>query len=96
MQISESIINNFLNEIDTLTYRLRNIKQCFNSSSNIRLKERLIFENSNISDRVREIYKVAQLLNKRISQNISFSALLLEKSKRALKEAENESNLFLL
>ena len=96
MQISESIINNFLNEIDTLTYRLRNIKQCFKSSSNIRLKERLIFENSNISDRVREIYKVAQLLNKRISHNISFSALLLEKSKRALKESENESNLFLL
>ena len=96
MQISESIINNFLVEIDSLTYRLRNIKQCFKASSNIRLKERLIYENSNISDRVREIYKVAQLLNKRISGKISFSALLLEKSKRTLKEAETESNLFLL
>ena len=96
MQGSESIINNLLIEVDSLTYRFRNIKQCFKSSSNSRLRERLITENKEIIKRVSEIYNLAKILNKRQRDNINFSAILVEKSKRSLYETRTESNLFFL
>ena len=95
MKISESIINNLLIEIDSVTYRLRNIKQSFKSSKNNRLKERLFYEYKNLSSRVEEIYNLADFINNLFDENISFSALLREKSKRTLKETKTESNLFL-
>ena len=94
MQGSESIINNLLIEVDSLTYRLRNIKQCFKSSSNIRLRKRLISENTEIYERVSEIYKISKHLNQNSNESISFSALLVEKCIRSLEEAKTESNLF--
>ena len=95
MKISESIINNLLIEIDSATYRLRNIKQSFKSTKNNRLKERLFYEYKNLSSRVEEIYNLADFINNLFDENISFSALLREKSKRTLKETKTESNLFL-
>ena len=95
MKISESIINNLLIEIDSVTYRLRNIKQSFKSSKNNRLKERLFYEYKNLSSRVEEIYNLADFINNLFDENISFSALLHEKSKRTLQETKTESNLFL-
>ena len=92
MQISESIINNLLIEIDSLTYRIRNIKQCFNTTLNNRLRERLVDENQLIYKRINEINKTAKLFDK--NENISYSALLLEKCKRSLDEAKTEKNLF--
>lgn len=94
MKVSESIINNLLMEVDSLTYRLRSIKVSFNTTSNNRLRDRFIYENKTILERVNEIYKVAVYLNKSEKENISFSSLLLEKSKRTLKEIRTESNLF--
>ncbi len=96
MKESESLINSLLIEVESLTYRLRNIKHCFENTTNSRLRERLIFENKAIFKRVNEIYKVSELVNNTCKQNLSFSALLFEKSKRTLNEIREENNLFFL
>ncbi len=96
MKVSESIINNLLIEVDSLTCRLRSIKLSFQTTSNDRLKERLIYENKSIFERVNDINNAAIYLNKNGSDKICFSSLLLEKCKRTLKEIKVESNLFFL
>ena len=94
MRVSESIINNLLMEVDSLTCRLRSIKLSFKTTSNNRLKERFIIENKAIFERVNDINKTAFYLNKSGKEKISFSSLLLEKSNRTLQEIKTESNLF--
>ncbi len=96
MKVSESIINNLLIEVDSLTCRLRSIKLSFQTTSNDRLKERLIYENKSIFERINDINKTALYLNKNREEKISFSSLLLEKSRRTLKEISSESNLFFI
>ncbi len=96
MKVSESIINNLLIEVDSLTCRLRSIKLSFQTTSNDRLKERLIYENKSIFERVNDINKTALYLNRNGNEKISFSSLLLEKSRRTLKEVSKESNLFFI
>ena len=96
MKVSESIINNLLMEVDLLTCRLRSIKLSFQTTSNDRLKERLIYENKSIFERVNDINKTALYLNRSGNEKISFSSLLLEKSRRTLKEISKESNLFFI
>ena len=96
MKVSESIINNLLIELDSLTCRLRSIKLSFQTTSNDRLKERLIYENKFIFERVNDINKTALYLNRSGNEKISFSSLLLEKSRRTLKEISKESNLFFI
>ena len=83
-------------EVDLLSNRLRNIKQSFKTTHNKGLKERLFSENKNIFKRVREIYKIAELLNKKNNEKLNFSKLLFEISKRILNENKFESNLFFL
>ena len=83
-------------EVDFLSNRLRNIKQSFKTTSNKALKERLFCENKNIFKRVNEIYKIAELLNKKNNEKINFSNLLFEITKRILNENKFESNLFFL
>lgn len=96
MKVSESIINNLLFELESLTYRLRNIKQSFKTTLNTKLRQRLIYENKSILKRVNEINKVSKLLNNRSSEKINYSALLVEISERTMKEIRTESNLFFL
>tara|TARA_Y100000813_G_C23928326_1_gene242242 strand:- start:269 stop:559 length:291 start_codon:yes stop_codon:yes gene_type:complete len=96
MKTSESIINNLLIELDSLTYRSRNIKQCFESTINRKLKKRLIYEKNNIKERLNDINNLAHFLSKRSLEQISFSNLLVEKSKRALDEVKKENYLFFL
>ena len=96
MKVSESIINNLLIEVDSLTCRLRSIKLSFQTTSNARLKERFIYENKSIFERVNDINKTAFYLNRSGNEKISFSSLLLEKSRRALQEISTESNLFFI
>ena len=93
---SQSITNNLLREIDSLSNRLRNIKQSFKTTNNKALKERLISENKNIFKRVNEIYKIAKLLNKKNNDKINFSNLLIEITKRTINENKFERNLFFL
>ena len=82
-------------EVDFLSNRLRNIKQSYKTTENKALKGRLFIENKNIFERVKEIYKIAQLLNKN-NGKINFSNLLFEITKRTLNENKFESNLFFL
>jgi len=96
MKESQSLTNNLLMEVDVLSNRLKNIKQSFSSTDNNALKERLFSENKNISKRVNEIYKIAELLNKNSNDKINFSNLLVEITKRTLNENKFESNLFFL
>ena len=83
-------------EVDVLSNRLRNIKQSFKTTDNKALKERLFSENKNIFKRVNEIYKIAELLKNNNSENINFSNLLVEITKRTLNENKYASNLFFL
>jgi len=96
MKESHSITNNLLLEVEVLTNRLRNIKQTFKTTQNMGLRERLFSENKNIFERIDEIYKIAENLEKSNNEEFSFSALLFEKTKRTLKENEFKINLFFL
>ena len=96
MKESQSLTNNLLMEIDVLSNRLRNIRQSYKNTYNKTLKERLFSENKNLFKRVNEIYKIAELLNKNNTENINFSNLLVEITKRTLNENKFESNLFFL
>ena len=95
MKESLLLTNNLLIEVDALSNRLRNIKQSYKTTENKALKARLFIENKNIFKRVKEIYKIAELLNKN-NGNINFSNLLFEITKRTLNENKFESNLFFL
>ena len=81
-------------EVDVLTNRLRNIRQSFKTTHNKALKERLFSENKNIFKRVKEISKIAKLLKEKTNEEINFSNLLVEITKRTLDENKFESNLF--
>ena len=96
MNESQSLTNNLLIEIEVLSNRLRNIKQSYKNTENKALKVRLFSENKNIFKRVNEIYKIAELLNKKDNEKINFSNLLVELTKRTLNENKFESNLFFL
>ena len=96
MKESQSVTNSLLIEVDILSNRLKNIKQSFKTTNNKALKVRLFLENKNIFKRVKEIYKIAELLNKKNNEKINFSNLLVEITKRALNENKFESNLFFL
>ena len=93
---SESIINNLLREVESLSCRITNIHQAYCSTSNLGLRERLFYENKNISQRITEIFLIAQELKKRNNENISFSSLLLEKCERIIYKNKVEKNLFFL
>ena len=95
MKESQSLTNNLLMEVDFLSNRLRNIKQSYKTTENKALKGRLFIENKNIFKRVKEIYKIAELLNKN-NGKINFSNLLFEITQRTLNENKFESNLFFL
>ena len=96
MKESQSLTNNLLMEVYFLSNRLRNIKQSYKTTENKALKVRLFSENRNLFKRVNEIYKIAELLNKNNTENINFSNLLVEITKRTLNENKFERNLFFL
>ena len=96
MKESQSLTNNLLIEVEFLSNRLRNIKQSYKTTENKALKVRLFSENKNLFNRVNEIYKIADLLNNYNTENINFSNLLVEITKRTLNENKFESNLFFL
>ena len=83
-------------EVDVLLNRLRSIKQSYKTTENKLLKGRLFSENRNIFKRVKEIYKIAELLNKKNNEEINFTKLLVEITKRTLNENKFERNLFFL
>ena len=96
MNNSESIINNFLVEVDSLSCRITNIQQAYCNTSNLGLRERLFNENKNISQRLNEIFSISKILKKRTNEDISFSSLLVEKCERTIAQKRIENNLFFL
>ena len=96
MNKSESIINNLLREVDALSYRITNIHQAFLNTSHLGLRERLLNENINISQRLNEIFSIAKVLKDRNDEHISFSSLLIEKCERAIAKKSIGKNLFFL
>ncbi len=96
MRGSESIINSLLVEVDSLTYRLRNINYSLNRTFNTGLIERLFKENQFIFYRLNEILKISKILKKHNPDEFNFSSLLEEKCKRSLNETKTERNLFFL
>ena len=96
MYKSESIINNLLIEVDSLSFRITNIHQAYLNTSHVGLRDRLFYENKNISQRLNEIFSIAKVLKNRNNENISFSSLLVEKCKRTIDQKRIEKNLFFL
>ena len=96
MNNSESIINNFLVEVDLLSCRITNIQKAYCNTSNLGLRERLFNENKNISQRLNEILTISKILKKRTNEDISFSSLLVEKCERIIAQKRIEKNLFFL
>ena len=83
-------------EVDSLSYRITNIHQAYFNTSHVGLRDRLIYENKNISQRLNEIFSIAKELNNRNNEKISFSRLLLEKCKRTINQKSIGKNLFFL
>ena len=96
MNKSESIINNLLMEVDSLSYRLTNINQSYCNTLHAGLRKRLLHENISIFQRLKEIFLIAKILKDRNNENISFSSLLVEKCKRTIAQKRIEKNLFFL
>ena len=96
MYKSESIINNLLMEVDSLSSRITNIHQTYLKTSHMGLRQRLFYENKNISQRINEIFSIAKILKDRNNENISFSNLLVEKCERTIAQKRIEKNLFFL
>ena len=86
MYRSESIVNNLLLEVDSLSCRIMNIMKSYCNTSHVGLRERLFHENKSIYQRLNEILSIAKLLKSRSNENISFSRLLLEKCERTLAQ----------
>ena len=83
-------------EIDLLSFRITNIYQAYCSTSHVGLRERLISENRSINARLNEIFSIAKVLKNRKNENITFSALLVEKCKRTIAQKRIEKSLFFL
>ena len=96
MYLSESITSNLLIEVDSLSNRINNIKCCYNNTANDGLRQRLFFENMNISQRLKDIYSIARFLKNRTIEKVSFTSLLLEMSERTIAQTKIQRNLFFL
>ena len=96
MYKSESITSNLLMEVDSLTNRIANIKKAYSNTAHNGLRERLFHENKKISERLNEIYSISKVLKNKTIEKISFTNLLLEKSKRSIAQTRMGKYLFLL
>ena len=96
MYRSESVTSNLLIEVNSLSDRIENIKQSYSNTTHEGLRMRLFYENKSIFQRLNEIYSIAKILKNRTVEKISFTSLLLEKSKRTIAQTRIEKNLFFL
>tara|TARA_B100000941_G_C28350080_1_gene471364 strand:- start:219 stop:509 length:291 start_codon:yes stop_codon:yes gene_type:complete len=96
MYKSEFVVNNLLLELDSLTTRVKNIKQSYLNTAHNGLRIRLIYENQTLLERLKEISSIAKLLEIKNKEKISLSSLLVEKCRRTLIEMKIKRNLFFL
>ncbi len=83
-------------EVNSLSYRITSIYQAFCNTSHVGLRERLIYENRIIYERINEIFAIAKALKIRNNEKISFSGLLAEQCERTLNQKRLEKDLFFL
>ena len=83
-------------EVDSLSYRITNIYQAYINTSHVVLRERLIYENKSISQRLNELFSIAKVLKNRNNESISFASLFFEKCERTITQKRIENNLFFL
>ena len=83
-------------EVDSLSNRINNIKSCYNNTAHDGLRERLFYENKNITQRLKEIYSIARFLKNRTIEEVSFTSLLIEMSERTIAQTKIQRNLFFL
>ena len=83
-------------EVDSLSYRIANIKQAYFNTSHVGLRKRLFDENKNISQRINEIFSIAKVLRDRNNENLNFSSLLVEKCERSITQTKMKTDLFFL
>ena len=69
---------------------------CYNNTAHDGLRERLFYENKDISQRLKEIYLIAGFLKNRTIEKVSFTSLLLEMSERTIAQTKIQRNLFFL
>ena len=96
MYKSESIINNLLIEVDSLSCRITNIHLAYFNTSHAGLRDRLFYEDKNISQRLNEIFSIAKVLKNRNNENLNFSSLLVEKCERSITQTKMKTDLFFL
>ena len=96
MYRNESITNNLLDEVESLSCRSTNIRQSYFNTAHNGLRDRMFSENQNILKRLKEILLISKILKKRNVEKISFSSLLLEKCERTIAQTRIENNLFFL
>ena len=65
MNTSESIVNNLLREVDSISCRLTNIQQAYCNTIHVGLRERLFYENKSIILRLKQIFSIAKILKNR-------------------------------
>jgi len=94
MYRSESLINDLLMEVDSLSNRVTNIMQAYCNTSHIGLRERLFHENKSIYQRLNEILSIAKIFKIKNDSQISFSSLLVERCERIIIKTRKEKNLF--
>tara|TARA_B100000941_G_scaffold34751_1_gene20756 strand:- start:320 stop:601 length:282 start_codon:yes stop_codon:yes gene_type:complete len=85
-EISESIVENLLIEIEMINGRIKKLVMNYNQTVNIDFKKRLIEEYKDLSYRLKEINKTSNTLTKFTSNKISLSSLLLVQSNKSLKQ----------
>ena len=85
-EISESIVENLLIEIEMINGRIKRLVMNYNQTVNIDLKKRLLEEYKDLSYRLKEINKTSNTLTKLTSNKISLSSLLLVQSNKSLKQ----------
>ena len=85
-EISESIVENLLIEIEMINGRIKKLVMNYNQTVNIDFKKRLIEEYKDLSYRLKEINKTSNTITKFTSNKISLSSLLLVQSNKSLKQ----------
>ena len=85
-EISESIVENLLIEIEMINGRIKKLVMNYNQTVNIDLQKRLIEEYKDLSNRLKEINNTSNTITKFTSNKISLSNLLLVQSNKSLKQ----------
>ena len=84
-EVSESIVENLLIEIEMINSRISKLLLNYNQTSNLELKKRLYREHRDLSNRLCEINSISNVICTLSTKEISLSNLLLVQSNKSLK-----------